>query len=77
MHAIHSMAAVHYNSIGCKPADTCDFKAKEPDFKPSCYYILSTKAREINDSIEFLIDYYLTWGIVLNGLQNIDVSRKC
>jgi hypothetical protein len=37
-----------------------DFKAKEPDFKPSCYYILSTKAREINDSIEFLIDYYLT-----------------
>ena len=49
-----------------------DFKAKEPDFKPSCYYILSTKAREINDSIEFLIDYYLTFkGNSLNGLQNI------
>jgi hypothetical protein len=37
-----------------------EVKAIEPDFKPSCYYILSTKAREINDSIEFLIDYYLT-----------------
>ena len=30
-----------------------DFKAMEPDFKPSCYYNQSTKAREINDSIEF------------------------
>jgi hypothetical protein len=36
-----------------------DFKAKEPDFKPSCYYT-NTKAREINDSKLIAIDYYLT-----------------
>ena len=34
-----------------------DFKAKEPDFKPSCYYT-NTKAREINDSKIIAIDYY-------------------
>jgi hypothetical protein len=34
-----------------------DFKAKEPDFKPSCYYT-NTKAREINDSKINAIDYY-------------------
>jgi hypothetical protein len=53
-----------------------EVKAKEPDFKPSCYYNQSTKAREINDSIEFQL-IIIDLRNCLNGLQNIDVSRKC
>ncbi len=49
-----------------------DFKAIEPDSKPSFN-------REINDSkMWFASDYYSTFKRnSLNGLQNIDVSRKC
>ena len=43
--------------IGMIYSVVTDFKAKEPDFKPSCYYT-NTKAREINDSKIIAIDYY-------------------